>query len=614
MVHLIVLLSFVLSQLLFACCTVVTGSIDLSSPPSLSIKAFLRPSTFIDQNTGVLYICDAEAARLVAIQLSTNVVLFDRAPLSDLGSQIYVDQQRVVHSYVVRGGEYYFAQYNCSLDLPSCQLVSKVAAVDPLPLSLFPSFTMDALGHYYYVSAANNAVIQMLGSSTSASGSAYIFSLPSGCLIDSPLVVDELLYIYAYDKLHSRLLKFRNEGDLIGYYELHLKQVSMITGMSLDSARNVMYLTDNWNHHLIMLDLASSSIVTLSLMSLGVPHPLSVSFYHDDLSYLYIASENRVVRMNPQDVTEREYLYGNPPQVSLNSPFVLSLNAQHQMYVLNAYSNKVCVFDEGMFIGSFPTMLDTPSGLVVDSENNIYVVGAHHPGVWCISKLDSAGSFLFLFPFLSHDTKGLAVDRQGSLYTLSDTKVTVFTSAGVFMRQFDMHYSTARQVVVDSEDNIYVLFGNNVIQTNSMGEDAHLLPVPYDLINGIYAPLHSKGLFVYGQEKIVWLDATTGDVLMTWKIEGNPLAMSTDNTGAFYITFFDGVRIFRETEYEGELSPSSVLSDDHHLIPASLLPSHQEVNAAHSLRLKSRISPRTACWMCVFWILMLLVVCITIYA
>ena len=174
----------------------------------------------------------------------------------------------------------------------------------------------------------------------------------------------------------------------------------------------------------------------------------------------------------------------------LDTPASLAIDAQGNLYVLDAGHDRIQVFDpDGHFLkmwgetgkgpGEFNFLRsngDKIGDVTLDSEGNIYVADNANQR---IQKFDSNGKFLmewggqgvkdgqFLSPI------GITVDGQGNIYVIDDSRddIQKFDKTGTFLLKWGSHgigdgqFNFTGQLEISPQGNIYVAdFANHRVE------------------------------------------------------------------------------------------------------------------------------------------------------
>ncbi len=218
------------------------------------------------------------------------------------------------------------------------------------------------------------------------------------------------------------------------------------------------------------------------------------------------------------DVPRRRfYRFGGRPEGKLVRPMGLALDAQSNLYVADAGSKRVQVFDFlGLHLRSIGGQdgLQLPVAVAVDRQSGvIYVVDnggidsdKHRVLVYNRDGelnriLGSRGDGPAQFNLPTDATVG----HDGTLYVLDsgNFRVVMFDSSGEFLGQWGSvgngfgQFARPRSITIDGEDNLYVtdMFFGNFQVFNTRGElllpvgsiNDNNLPGNYRLISGISA-------------------------------------------------------------------------------------------------------------------------------
>ncbi|MFC1600504.1 6-bladed beta-propeller [Patescibacteria group bacterium] len=173
-----------------------------------------------------------------------------------------------------------------------------------------------------------------------------------------------------------------------------------------------------------------------------------------------------------------------------DSPGGVAVDSNNNVYVSDRGNSRIQKFDSnGNFIltwGSFGTgdgQFYLPMGIVVDNDGNILIADSNNHR---IQKFDTDGTFISKFggPYGEEDgqfkyPQGVAVDSLGNIYVAdsSNNRVQKFSSDGIFLSKFgsygtgDGQFNAPTDVVIDLQGYIYVsdLFNNRIQKFDADG-------------------------------------------------------------------------------------------------------------------------------------------------
>lgn len=166
-----------------------------------------------------------------------------------------------------------------------------------------------------------------------------------------------------------------------------------------------------------------------------------------------------------------------------NTPDGLVIDSQGDLYVLDTNNSRLQQFDSATAYvnqwggaGQGDGQLSLPQGLALDSSDNFYIADT---GNYRVQKWDSSGSYVSQFgTYGSGDGQfewpvAVAVDSAGNIYVLDNSRnrVQKFDSNGNYLLQWgtlgsaDGEFNGPYDLAIDSSDQLYVADGyNNRIQ------------------------------------------------------------------------------------------------------------------------------------------------------
>lgn len=282
---------------------------------------------------------------------------------------------------------------------------------------------------------------------------------------------------------------------------------------------------------------------------------LGRSYYRAGQMDQFFSAWDRFVRLSKEDTTE--------------------IKRKMEMYLgVPVISKTYEQFD--LIQGNSEVTFYNPAGIVVDSENNVYIssFGSH-----VILKFSPINNLLFQFGGYGEDKGrlnqpyGIALDREENLYVVDsgNSRVQKFDRRGKFMMAFGKkgknlgEFINPRGITLDNDGNIYVVDnGNSRIQTFSkegkfIGQIGKMGKDKDKLLNPIGVALDEKDG--------VWIIEEEGKYLKNFTIAGSfkksfafpqqrllPQGITYIPDGKLYIAFGQGIILkfdIEEEKWEG---------------------------------------------------------------
>ena len=195
--------------------------------------------------------------------------------------------------------------------------------------------------------------------------------------------------------------------------------------------------------------------------------------------------EPQTPTMEPTQTPEPLIEIGRITTDGMNAPYGIAVNSLGNLYVNDAGSNRVLVFDaEGTLLtkwdkqgsgdGEFKTL--GFGSLAIDSNDNVFVVDN---GNSRIQKFDKDGNFILQWGSQGKEDGqfiraiGIATDKDGNVYVTDDGNpfVQKFDNNGTFLMKFggagegDGQFNHATGIAIDAQGNIFVAdYSNKRVQ------------------------------------------------------------------------------------------------------------------------------------------------------
>lgn len=110
------------------------------------------------------------------------------------------------------------------------------------------------------------------------------------------------------------------------------------------------------------------------------------------------------------------------------------------------------------------------SGLGVDAELNVYIIGTSNHMNYILSKFDSSGNLQWSLPFVGYRGLNITADSVGNCYVVGGYGIVYLakynTSGQLLWERIEDGFGTANKVVVDKNGNLYIV---GTMKTGSIG-------------------------------------------------------------------------------------------------------------------------------------------------
>jgi len=206
----------------------------------------------------------------------------------------------------------------------------------------------------------------------------------------------------------------------------------------------------------------------------------------DDEGYIYISDSgnNRIQKFSEFGELYSKWNSGGSQETALQTPMHITSDGKN-IYVTEYDSDRVQKFSPGekslMNFGkgdSKDSALDAPSGVAVDKDGNVYVIGSHDSSV---KKYSPKGEFLIQIGSPGKGEKGkfnypadLAIGNDGNVYVTDpyNNGVQVFSPEGGFIRKWGDtprfgnkaakdSFNVATGIDIDIKGRVYVADSHN---------------------------------------------------------------------------------------------------------------------------------------------------------
>jgi DNA-binding beta-propeller fold protein YncE len=206
-------------------------------------------------------------------------------------------------------------------------------------------------------------------------------------------------------------------------------------GIAIDEKGRV-YVADTENHRIQVFDADGKLVRSFGTKGSGLREFNRPSGVTAQRGLLYVADTgNSRVQILTYAGIFMSQITVNTKKDEMKAPVAVAADVQNRIYVLDAGSNKIRIFDhEGGQLGQFGAKgrgmegFDSPQGLAVDSRGSIYVADT---GNYKVKKFDPQGKLVASLgsegngPGQFRELAGLTVDPDGKAYVLDAGKHTL---------------------------------------------------------------------------------------------------------------------------------------------------------------------------------------------
>ena len=290
----------------------------------------------------------------------------------------------------------------------------------------------------------------------------------------------------------------------------------------------------------------------------------------------YDTCNSLVMTKNPcSSVTHMDLKSQDLQGSEIFAPYYLAIDSNDNVYVSDVGdggSDKVFKYDSSS--GVVSTIMDSndgldePSGIAIDSNDDVYVGDG---GANKVFRYDSSSGVVSTF-MDSNDglyyPRDIAIDSNDKLYVVDGGFDKVFkydSSSGVVSTIMDTNdLSDPDYIAIDSSDNVYVSDGfdkvfkydsssgvvSTIMDTNDLN---NLRDIAIDSNDDVYVSDHSASPVVFKY------DSSSGDVstIMDTNDLSNPYDIAIDSNDNVYVSDYNSATIFKYGPSSGEISDIS---------------------------------------------------------
>ena len=365
--------------------------------------------------------------------------------------------------------------------------------------------TVDSSDNVYVVDSDNHRIqkftnegefIRMWGSEGSGDGQFYF--------TPADIVIDSLDTIYVTDNSRS-IQKFTNEGEFIRMWGSESGEDEQFVSnwpfhIAIDSSDNV-YIPNLLDHSIQKFTNEGEFIRMWGGISTGDGQffrPFGITVDSSDNVYVVDSDNQRIQKFTlaePCPLNTKEIKSGicfvtkwgsfGSGDGQFSAPSGITVDSSDNVYVVDSNNERIQKFtNEGEFIrmwgseGSGDGQFSRPSGITVDSSDNVYVVDSDNHR---IQKFTNEGEFIRMWgsegsgdgQFGSYYSylgpNGISVDSLDDIYVAdtSNQRIQKFTNEGEFIRMWGSYgsedglFGGLGDITVDSLDNVYVVDNYN---------------------------------------------------------------------------------------------------------------------------------------------------------
>ncbi|MFQ5663307.1 MAG: 6-bladed beta-propeller [Terriglobia bacterium] len=203
------------------------------------------------------------------------------------------------------------------------------------------------------------------------------------------VAVDAADNIYVSDSVRARIYVFNKKGKFIRALGDPRRGTAFRrpTGLAIDPARRLIYLTDTLRHQLLVLDLGGALLKTIGRRGTGPEefnYPTALTLAGGNL-YVVDAMNFRIQVLTPQGRFLRRFGQLGNRTGTFNRIKGIAADTEGHLYVVDALFETVQVFDpEGRLLyyfgatGKGPGEFALPAGIYIDPRNRIFVADSYN--------------------------------------------------------------------------------------------------------------------------------------------------------------------------------------------------------------------------------------------
>ncbi|MBN1401337.1 MAG: PxKF domain-containing protein [Anaerolineae bacterium] len=186
---------------------------------------------------------------------------------------------------------------------------------------------------------------------------------------------------------------------IFGEYGTGLGQFSLPGGIAVDS-NGILYVADSYNRRIQRYDGTDWTAWPPSAAGYSLYKPLGVTVDEEDNLFVYVADSynNRILKLNSDGTLLDGWSLSSTGTKSLNIPFDVAVDGDHNLYVVDTKHNRVLKYNSGGELlaewgpgGDVQAGFSNPTGVDVDSAGNVYVADSSSNRV---VKLNGNGEIL----------------------------------------------------------------------------------------------------------------------------------------------------------------------------------------------------------------------------
>ncbi|AVK83258.1 hypothetical protein C3943_06610 [Lysinibacillus sp. B2A1] len=406
------------------------------------------------------------------------------------------------------------------------------------------------------------------------------------------------LFVLLYIVLQfSLIVFFPVEASDAGKFQTILTGFSQPEGIAVDKNGNI-YVTDA-AYNCIWKFKSDNSFINKWCDQIGgqpISNPKGIAV--DTIGNIYITNSNdATIQKFKADGTHIKTWGGHGAgNGQFDFPSSIAIDAAGNIYIADTFNIRIQKFtSDGVYLTNFYVGY-YPYSITIDKLGNLYVANTD-----ALRKYKADGTYLMEFNRDLNFPDGIVVDADNNVYVVDRVKhrIQKYASDGTYLTQWGTHgqadgqFFYPTQIAIDTVGNLYVTDMNNkrVQKMTPLPSDANLSELK---MNTFTLPLQPNQQVVVGNDtSTLTITATAADPLAKINIEGKPTSIRTlsyqanlnvgNNVIPIVVTAQDGhskkkytLTIMRLpssdatlknlTVNHGVLSPTFVANEEHYIL------------------------------------------------